>query len=164
MIYLQMLRAALPYLACAAIGFAPAWWVQGLRIERLKQSHAAYVLKQADEAQAAIDAANKLKDQSDHDYQVSKSKLDEEMQRGEVYRRCVAAGKCGAVVRVQSCSGQAPAPAAAGSADAARPDSVPPAGERAEERSEAPPVVNECAATTLTLNKLQNLVEAQDGY
>lgn len=162
--YLVVLRSALPYILAAAAGFVPAWWLQGLRIDSLKSEHASYVAAQEKAVTDAKQAAQKAKDQADHDYQVSQAELAKEVERGEVFRRCVAAGKCGAVVRMQSCSSQAGTVPPARITDEASPNSVPAQPGRAEGKSEAPAVVNECAETTLTLNRLQALIEGQPGY
>lgn len=159
-----LLRIA-PYALAAAIGAAGAWWVQGVRIDSLRAEHQTYINDQAELLRKSQAASLRIKEQSDYDYQAASARLAAEIERGDVYRRCVAAGRCGAVVRVQpvACSATGTAQATS-KPDATRADPVPAGPGGSADGSEAAALANECAATTLMLNRLQALIEAQPGY
>lgn len=158
MTWLPLLRLIAPYAIIFAIGFGAAWQVQGLRVTAAKQDLTDY--KQA-QVQALIEAekeAERRRKETADDYQ---AKLDAIGKDHETYKRCVAAGKCGArVVRVPVMPGSSglrvPAP---GGSDEARPEPVPAAGEVAAEDG----VLKDCARTTLQLNQLQEDIEKQWG-
>lgn len=159
-----LLRIA-PYVLAAAIGAAGAWWVQGVRIDSLRAEHQTYINDQAELLRKSQAASLRIKEQSDYDYQAASARLAAEIERGDVYRRCVAAGRCGAVVRVQpvACGSAEPAQATS-KPNAARPDTVPAGPGGSADGSETTALANECAATTLMLNRLQAIIEAQPGY
>lgn len=159
-----VLRLA-PYALAAAIGAAGAWWVQGVRIDSLRAEHQTYINDQAELLRKSQAASLRIKDQSDHDYQAASARLAAEIERGDVYRRCVAAGRCGAVVRVQPVACGTPRTTqAASEPDATRADAVPAGTGGSSDGSEAAALANECAAATLMLNRLQVLIESQPGY
>lgn len=154
-----------PYALAAAIGAAGAWWVQGVRIDSLRTEHQTYINDQAELLRKSQAASMRIKEQSDYDYQAASSRLADEIERGDVYRRCVAAGRCGAVVRVQSVACSTPGTTqAARELDAARTYTVPAGPGGSPDGSEDAALANECAATTLMLNRLQVLIESQPGY
>lgn len=160
----------LPYivaaLICAAIGGKIAWTVQGVRIDTAKAETAEavadfehYKAEQIRLKNEADSVAEKQRADASLAYANLKGELKDEIAKGEVYRRCVAAGKCGAVrVPVQSgCSAgiRVPSP---DRFDGTGENAVPLAGEPTAE------VVNDCAVTTLMLNRLQAAIEGQAGY
>jgi hypothetical protein len=156
-----LLRPFLPYiivcLAGAAIGGASAWKIQGLRITAAKQEFTDYKQEQTRLIQEAEDAADRKRDTDERLYNALAKDLKDEIAKGEVFHRCVAAGKCGRLPNVPAGSGCAIS--AARRADDRQPDAVPPAGDDA-----APEVIGDCAATTLQLNQLQAGIESQPGY
>lgn len=161
MTWLTIARFAVPYALCIALGFGMAWKIQGVRVEALKSDVKAeaqkltdYKLSQEAAKIAAEKEAEKRRKETADEYQ---SKLDKLAQDHEIFRRCVAAGKCGAV-RVPilphgANSGISPPQRP----DADRPGSIPVAGSIAEEAE----VLRDCARTTLQLNQLQEDIEKQ---
>ena len=164
MTWLTIARFAVPYALCIALGFGMAWKIQGVRVEALKSDVKAeaqkltdYKLSQEAAKIAAEKEAEKRRKETADEYQ---SKLDKLAQDHEIFRRCVAAGKCGAVrVPVQSGCGSGITAAPTARLNATSPDPISVADESA-----TPQVVNDCAITTLMLNRLQADIEAQPGY
>lgn len=154
-----MLKAA-PYVIAAALAFGLAWWIQGLRITAAEQEFKDYRQEQVRLIQEAEDAADKQRIDAGKAYNDMAKGLADEIAKGEVFKRCVAAGRCGSrVSNVPAGSGiRLPPP---GSVDGTSANTVPLAGEPAEESSQ---LANDCAVTTLMLNQLQTGVEAQPGY
>lgn len=153
-----MLKAA-PYVIAAALAFGLAWWIQGLRITSAEQEFTSYKQKQAQIIQEAKDEADKQRLAEGKKYDDMAKGLADEIAKGEVFKRCVAAGKCGRMSNVPSGSGiRLPA---ASRVDGDSTNAVPLAGESAEEGAQA---VNDCAVTTLMLNRLQSGIEGQPGY
>lgn len=145
---------------CAAAfvcGGSAAWWLQGLRVTAAQQALVSYKQAQKEAAQKAADDAEKARIESAKQYAHLSEILDNEINSGVVYQRCVAAGKCGVRtiytngVRLPSSSG----------VNEASTDSIP-AGREATEIG--PEVVTDCAVTTLMLNQLQRAIETQPGY
>lgn len=156
MTWLTMVRFILPYAVFSLVGFSAAWQIQGVRIDAAKNELADYKTEQQRLKNEADLAAEKRRKETANEYQAKIDQLDADH---ETYRRCVAAGRCGArVVRVpvmpDSAGLRIPAPG--GSAEA-RPDAVPAAGEVAAEDG----VLKDCARTTLQLNQLQADIEKQ---
>lgn len=157
---IPLLQRAAPYLAAGAIGFGFAWHIQGLRVESAEIEFERYKIDQASAFIAAAEAADQHRKESARAYREKQSELEQQIAKGDAYRRCVAAGKCGAFhVRVPvgaACANNGIPPSAG--TDATSPDAVPPGGEP------APEVIGDCAVTTLRLNELQAAVEGQAGY
>ena len=88
----------------------------------------------------------------------------ENVQNFDVYRRCVAAGKCGARVQysVSSCKPTNGIQTTFGT-HAAGSDSVPVTGEPTT-KGPQDSVLADCAVATLRVNYLQGLIEKQSGY
>lgn len=151
-----------PYITAFFIGAAvaggAAWKVQGLRIESAKQEFSAYKLKEQKAAQDAKDKADKAREEAAKQYQHLSEKLDDEINSGVVYRRCVAAGKCG----VRTVYINKPGVPASTGTNAASADAIPAGQVTATEIG--PEVVTDCAITTLRLNALQEAIENQPGY
>lgn len=159
MTWLTIARFVVPYAICVALGFGMAWKIQGVRVESLKidvateaQKLTDYKLAQETAKIAAEKAAEKRRKETADEYQ---TKLDRLAQDHDIYRRCVAAGKCGRVPSLPNGSNGGISPTVR--LDAERADTVPPAGSVAEEAE----VLRDCARTTLQLNQLQADIEKQ---
>lgn len=149
----SLLKGALPYALAAAAGFVLAFGIQGVRITRAEQEFTQYKLDQGLLIQHQIDQANKQRKESADAYQAQQKQLEVSIQNADVFRRCVAAGKCG--VRPATTCPATSLPTA-GAPDGPGTDAVPAAAGDA--------AINECAQTTLMLNNLQADIEAQPGY
>lgn len=171
-IALALLKKFWPYIVAVALGAAiggkVAWMVQGVRIDAAKADAASvradFEQYKADQIAAKNEAdrvAEKQRAEAAVQYANLKGELKDEIAKGEVFKRCVAAGKCGAlVVRVpveSGCSAGIRIPPASGF-DGAGAHAVP------LDREPAAEVANDCAVTTLMLNRLQADIEAQPGY
>jgi hypothetical protein len=158
---LTLLRPFLPYIIGAVLAFSAgwggAWHVQGLRLTAAEQRHTQYVQEQTRIRQEAIDAANLQRDKANQAYELASQQLADSIAAGDVYRRCVAAGKCG-VRKPASCPAPTVPPAIR--PDEASADTVPSPREPATDET----LAGECAVTTLMLNSLQRDIEAQRGY
>lgn len=143
-------------------GGSAAWWVQGVRVQDAKTEFRDYKLDIRAQEIDMKDRADQEREAATQQYSYLERKLNDEINAGVVYRRCVAAGKCGArVLKPTSCSASIRLPAISGN-DGAGADTIPVGREPAtEERAE---VVSDCAITTLRLNRLQGEIEGQDGY
>jgi len=148
-----LLKSAAPYAVAMIAGFGLAFGIQELRLIHAEQEFAQYKIDQQVLIQQQIDAANAQRKKVSDDFIQAKAALQKDIDAGNVYRRCVAAGKCG----VQRCTPNTDA-------------SVPATGELDD--SWAVPVsatigdaaLNDCVATTLMLNKLQDSIAGQAGY
>lgn len=148
---LPILRMIWPYLLAASVGFAGAWYIQGLRVESAKNEFEAYKVEQQRLLNEANLAAEKRRKESSDEYRKNLGKLKED---GEAFKRCVAAGKCGGLLQhVPSCPGSK-VPTSIGT-NGTSTNAVPSAGES------APQVIEDCAITTLQLNQLQADIEKQ---
>ena len=153
-IFFILLRSALPYAIAMIVGFGLAFGIQGLRLTHAEQEFAQYKLDQQQLVQRQIDQANAQRKAASDDFLQTKAALEKKITVGDAYRRCVAAGRCGIVRSAPACPGATVSPAPG--IDAAGADAVPaPAGDAA---------INDCAVTTLMLNKLPADIEAQPGY
>ena len=170
-VLLVLLKKFWPYIVAAAVGAAISgkvvWEVQQFRINSAKRDtakvEAEFEQYKADQIRMKAEfdrVAEKQRAVASEQFAKLKGDLTDEIVKGDVYRRCVAAGKCGAIrVPVQSgCSASIRLPAT-GIAAGTGPDAIPVADESA-----APQVVNDCAITTLMLNRLQADIEAQPGF
>ena len=156
---LTVLRSVLPYAIVASVGFAGAWWLQDLRVTAARQEFTQYKQDQKDAVQAAKDKAEQDRVQQEKEYADERKTLLTQIEAGEAFRRCVAAGKCG--VRNN------PVPAGSGISATAT-DSAHDPGTDAisliSRATEEDPVVNDCAVTTLMLNQLQTDISNQLGF
>lgn len=152
--------------AAGAASFYVAWQMQENRILTLKNDAAKKELERQAEFDRRLLAEQQTQREKGDAYRSKLDDLEGQIAKGEAFRRCVAAGKCGSVRResaVCPASGVSPRP----DADAAGTDAIPAGRESAEgaqEIAEEPAVVRDCAKTTLMLNSLQDAIEAQDGY
>jgi len=161
------------FLAGIGAGGSVAWYVQGIRVnharaetEKVKAEFETFKSELKKQEAENAEKAQQESAKNGEDYRKEKDELLKQIEAGEVFRRCVAAGKCGAsIVRVQSCSSGSPSASsqARSGANATGADSIPIGREGSTERSEDA-ALNECAVTTLMLNKLQERIELQDGY
>jgi len=143
-----------PYIAIFVAGFGLAFGIQELRITHVEQEYAQYKIDQQQLVQYQIDLANKQRKDASDAYQTKQKQLEVFIKDGEVFRRCVAAGKCGVRNPVSSCTQSSIS--SSGEPDAVGTNSIPaPSGDAA---------LNECAQTTLMLNQLQTDIEHQEGY
>ena len=161
LVLLALLAAA--FVVGASSGASTAWWIQGMRLTEAEQDHARYVQSLKQQEHDFRDKADQKRESASITISQLKGQLDAEIKSGEVYRRCVAAGRCGVRHQPVACSPSIRLPTIGGNDDpSAYP--VPATGEHAAESSEAPEVVNDCAVTTLRLNRLQSEIEGQEGY
>lgn len=161
-IILTLIRQFWPYLVAFSIGASlagsSAWTVQGYRLTAARQEFTNYQQEQTRVFQEAQHHADLQRNEANQAYERASQQLKNSVLAGDVYRRCVAAGKCG-MRQPATCAGGIRLPPA-GVADATRTDPVPATGDPAA----AEPVVGECAETTLRLNQLQADIERQPGY
>lgn len=156
--WLTIVRFALPYVVASAVGFSIAWGLQGLRLDSAKADVKVEQQKLTDyknaQQAAAIKAAQDAEQRRKETINEYAKKLEALGKDHDAYKRCVAAGRCGAhVVRVRDVL---PAPGESGirapsGTDAASTDAVPATGTVTAEDG----VVTDCARTTLQLNQLQ---------
>ena len=160
MVLLALLAAA--FVAGATSGGSFAWWVQGVRLTAAEQNHTAYVQNLKAQEQENRDKADRKREVAAQQYADLERRLNDEIESGVVYRRCVAAGKCGArVLKPTSCSASIRIQTVSG-VDEAGANAIPAGREPAAEGADD--VVSDCAVTTLRLNRLQAEIEGQDGY
>ena len=132
-----------------AVGFAVAWYIQGLRITAAEQALATY---QQGMREAVVAAR-------EHEQQRQQETVDAWSQNLAAYRRSVAAGWVPVVPRETGAGLALPAtpPAYGGGPDAV---SIARAAE-AQCRADFRRVVTDCAETTLQLNALQDDIARQ---
>lgn len=142
-------------IAAFVAGVSSAWWVQGLRITAVKQEHKDFVQSMKDQEIANAEAAERQREESDKKYAELERKLNDEIKSGIVFKRCVAAGKCG--MQPTSCRPSIRLPTAS-EPDATSADSI------LAGLTGSTGIVEDCAVTTLMLNQLQADIEGQPGY
>lgn len=153
-IFLTFLRTFWPYIVSAALGFGVAYKLQGFRLASVKQEFSDYKTEQQRLVIEHTLAADRQREKSAKEYAQLERTLQDEIKGNEVYKRCVAAGRCGVRV-ISNCP--VPAVQTSGRPDEVRADSIPATEPDAT-------LANECAATTLMLNRLQAEIEKQRGY
>jgi len=148
------------FAAGAASGGSVAWWIQGLNVTSVEQELTEFKQEQTRVYQEAQNAADIQRTKAAQDYAAKSEDLAKAIEAGDVYRRCVAAGKCGVrVLKQPTCTTGIRLPAADSAHDLGT-DAISLIARAAEED----PVVNDCASTTLMLNQLQTDIENQPGY
>lgn len=163
--FLSLLGRFWPHIISAVIGATAAWAIQGIRLDMaeaetavVQQAFDTYRLEQKRLAYEAAEKARELREQSERDWRTKYAQLKKDQ---DVFKRCVAAGKCGAL-RVSHLPGETagakPGLSPGIRLDAHGANAVPVAGEPAAA------VLNDCAETTLMLNELQRGIESQEGY
>ena len=147
----------------AASGGGAAWFVQGLRLTHAEQKFTKYKQTQVQLIQEAKDAADLQRDKASAAHERASRQLADAIEAGDVYRRCVAAGKCGRVQRnVSACTGTGVSTDSA--VDGSGGSAVPAAGETAAEGGTCEGLAADAARVQLRLNQLQGEIEAQPGY
>lgn len=162
-ILLELLRRFWPYLVVGAVAATTAsgiaWKIQGLRLTAAEQEFAQYKLDQAEAMNAASLIAEKKREDAANEFRKLKAKLNAEITTGEVYRRCVIAGRCGGLsIQPVGPGIKVPPP---GDSDGPGPNAVPSAPGATAEAVVVPQIVVDCTVTTLMLNRLQADIEAQ---
>lgn len=153
-------RLLWPYVVTALISASAAWHVQGLNVRSAKLEFSEYKTEQQRLTNQANEAQLQRQAQTAREYQTQLSKLENDH---EIYRRCVAAGKCGAVrVPVMAGCGVAGRLSSGAVLDENRPGAVPAAGGTAPEVS--PDLLTDFARCVLQINMLQADIEGQPGY
>lgn len=164
---IELAKRLIPFAIAAAIGFAFAWWIQGLRITAAKQEtvdakqdFTTFVQKVRQEGQDAKDQADRQRDKAERDYAAANQQLEDALARGDALSRCIAAGKCRGMPKQPVCaSSPAPGLQAPIGVDEASADAVFAASSVADEG-----VIADCARTTLQINQLHADIKAQAGY
>lgn len=139
---LQLFQRAIPYAIAACVGFAVAFYVQGLRVTALKNDVKAEQQRYKDRDQAIIT--------QQQDEKAKQQKLNEETSNDwiknlDALHECYRTGRCG--VR----PGAGGMPSGGISAPASKPDAAGANPVPAPDR-----VAADCAETTLNLNMLQS--------
>lgn len=153
-IFLMFLRAAWPLLMAAAAGAWVAWHIQGLRLDAAHAAFDEYKIAQKKIVQAEIEKQDKRREATALEWS---KKYDRLQQDSDLFKRCVAAGKCGRLQYLSGCPSLKVQ--AASGADDSREGAVPAAGGHAAEMIS--PVLRDCAADVLKLNLLQADIERQ---
>lgn len=155
-------RGAFPYLIAGAIGFSVGWWIQEFRVDRAQSEtmevnlrFTAYKIEQDRlRVQHGLDA-EKRREETIKDWSAKYAQLQKDT---EIFRRCVAAGKCGGLSNVP---GNSPSLKLSGTLgiDATPKGNLPAAtGATADE---TPLVLRDCAADVLQLIQLQDDIRKQ---
>lgn len=152
-----IIKRFVPYGVALVAGWGMAWHIQGLRLTAAEQAHEQYILDAQRAQQEARDYADKQRAESEKRYDDAKKQLMAAIKNGDVYKRCVASGRCDGL-RVGESLRQTGAIPTGIRFDATGSNSVFAAG------TATAGVVSECAITTLQLNQLQAAIEAQEGY
>ena len=151
----------IPVAISAAAGFAIAWWIQGLRVTGAEQEFVDYKQDQVTLEQKRKDDADKQRVEAATQYAIARQELADAVAAGDVYRRCVEAGRCGVPRNPPSLCESSTSRSGGGLSAPNKPD-----GSSANAVSLAgdATAINDCAVTTLQLNHLQADIEAQPGY
>ena len=156
-----LLLRLIPFAVSALAGFAIAWWIQGLRVTGAEQEFVDYKQDQVTLEPKRKDDADKQREESARRYADTRAALEKEIEAGDVFRRCVLAGRCGVSrnpprVCESSTSRSGGGLSAPNKPDGSSANAVSLAGDAT--------AINDCAVTTLQLNHLQADIEAQPGY
>ena len=152
-ILLSIARTSWPYVVVASISASVVWWVQSLNVRSCRLEFSEYRTEQSRLISEANEKQRIRQEETSKTYQSQLSKLEKDH---EIYKRCVAAGKCGAVwvPNLSSCGSGIKVQATDGT-DATSANAVPPATGVAEE------ALRDCATTTFMLNRLQDDIASQ---
>lgn len=156
-----LLLRLIPFAVSALAGFAIAWWIQGLRVTGAEQEFVDYKQEQVALEQKRKDDADKQRGEAATQYAVARQELADAITAGDVYRRCVEAGRCGVPRNPPSLCESSTSRSGGGlsapnKADGSSANAVSLAGDAT--------AINDCAVTTLQLNHLQQDIEEQPGY
>lgn len=155
-------RGAIPYLIAGMIGFSVAWWIQEFRVETAQQElmvqinkFTAYQIEQDRlRVQHGLDA-EKRREETLKDWSKKYEKLKAD---NDIYKRCVAAGKCGGLPNLPGNSAGlklSPALGTHASASGGLPATT------GATTNETPVVLRDCAADVLQLIQLQDDINRQ---
>lgn len=147
---IQFFRCLLPYAVALGLGFSAAFYIQGIRIQAVKNEFNAYKTEQQRLKNEAEIAAEKRRKETADEYE---RKLKELGSAYDGYRRCVALGKCNGLQSMPGGAGSGISTPGGANANSTNP--VPAAG------GVAPEVIGDCMNTTLQLNELQRDIEKQ---
>ncbi len=163
-----LLAKVAPYAIAALIAFALAWGIQSLRltsakleVKEVQQEYTAFRQEQTRIFQEARDAADKQRVEAATQYAIARQELADAVAAGDVYRRCVEAGRCGVPRNPPSLCESSTSRSGGGlsapnKSDGSSANAVSLAGDAT--------AINDCAVTTLQLNHLQQDIEEQPGY
>ena len=156
-----LLLRLIPFVVSAAVGFAIAWWIQDLRVTGAEQEFVDYKQDQVTLEQKRKDDADKQRVEAATQYAIARQELADAVAAGDVYRRCVEAGRCGVPRNPPSLCESSTSRSGGGlsapnKADGSSANAVSLAGDAT--------AINDCAVTTLQLNHLQQDIEEQPGY
>ena len=156
-----LLLRLIPFAVSALAGFAIAWWIQSFRVKDAEQEFTAYKQEQVTLEQKRKDDADKQRVEAATQYAIARQELADAVAAGDVYRRCVEAGRCGVPRNPPSLCESSTSRSGGGLSAPNKPD-----GSSANAVSLAgdATAINDCAVTTLQLNHLQADIEAQPGY
>ena len=156
-----LLLRLVPYALSALAGFAIAWGIQGLRLTNAEQEFTAFKQDQVTLEQKRKDDADKQRVEAATQYAIARQELADAVAAGDVYRRCVEAGRCGVPRNPPSLCESSTSRSGGGLSAPNKPD-----GSSANAVSLAgdATAINDCAVTTLQLNHLQQDIEEQPGY
>lgn len=158
-----LLLRLIPFAVSAAVGFAIAWGIQGLRLTNAEQEFVAYKQEQTRIFQEHKDAEAKRREESADRFSKARAELAAQVEAGDVWKRCVLSGRC-SVPRNPSGLRDTTRREGRGLLSPGRLNDRSTNELSAAGESAAPGVVFDCAYTTLQLNHLQADIEAQPGY
>jgi len=155
-------------------GGSAAWWIQGLRItsaqqatKTVQQTFDKYQLDQKAMELHNKEVAANQREKERQDYEHLSDLLTDQINDGAVYKRCVAAGKCGVHNSASVPTSPGNGLQTNGGVDVSWSHSVPPgagATTTNEDGGQCQALASDCAVTTLMLNRLQISIESQPGY
>jgi len=154
--FLLFLRSAWPYLLSGVVGATLSWQVQSIRVSsaqrdtaEVKREFEDYKTEQKRLLVVAGEQAEKRRAETIKDWSKKYADLQKDH---DIYKRCVAAGKCGRVSNLSGGSGIKLQAASGIDGSVANAIFTP---------GDIPEVIKDCAITTLQLNALQADIEAQ---
>lgn len=160
-LYVRLAAGAIVF----GVGFAAAWKLQAVKLDALQNEFTGYKLKQ----QEVLNDHNQR--EFDRREQTAKAWADaldflrsENERNFAAYKRCVAAGRCGAVIRDVCLRTDQPQARPGGREDAPVPPASAPDAAGGDAVSTAAGLAADCSETTLKLNMLQADIEKQEGY
>ena len=134
---IEFFKRLLPYAIAASVGFAVSWYIQGLRINAVKQEL----------TQFKLDAQQAVQVREAEVQKVNKEMSDAWTKDVASVRECYRSGRCR--VLSPTSGGGVSVPGTPAGANGAGQDAVPSPARVAEE----------CAETTLQLNSIQDWIE-----
>ena len=89
-----LLLRLIPFAVSAAVGFAIAWGIQGLRLTSAEQEFIDYKQEQVRILQEHNKHEAERQQKSAMAYAAARQEFADAIQAGEVFKRCVASGRC----------------------------------------------------------------------